>query len=72
MLLGVVADLERQSRIPARDPPDMRGVTRAMRWQSGGKVNVAKILQSSCLLALAMYILINENLPKDIGMLAES
>ena len=42
--LGMVASRDRHSSIPARDPPEMSGVTMATRRWSGGSVNAASTL----------------------------
>lgn len=54
---------DRQSKMPASDPPDMRGVTMAIRWWSGGRVNVARFLQVSVTLRVGP-----DDLPKNIGV----
>jgi hypothetical protein len=41
---GTSARRDRQFNIPERDPPETSGVTIAIRWWSGGKVNVARTL----------------------------
>ena len=41
---GTSARRDRQFKIPERDPPETSGVTMAIRWWSGGKVNVARTL----------------------------